>query len=262
MIINNVGYGHRHDADFFIERENGSGDYLLLLLKTDAVFIVDGKEIKVPSDSVFIYPKGRPQYYKCEKGHVFENDWIHFDFSSAEEEREFLSMNIPLETPVHMDVRFLSYCIKSVSYEKYANGKYSTQSIDCFMKLIFIKISEMGISNSVKHDSRFDMLSTIRNKIYSNPYEQRNVEIAAHEIRMSRSAFQRAYKKMFGVTFIEDLNKSRISYAEMLLTTTSLSVEDISHMSGYKTYVHFIRCFRLKNNMTPSEYRKMHQKVI
>lgn len=33
MIINNVGYDHKHDADFIIERPNGHGDCLFLLLK-------------------------------------------------------------------------------------------------------------------------------------------------------------------------------------------------------------------------------------
>ena len=80
MIINNAGYDHCHDADFFIERPEGSGDNLLLLLKTDTIFTIDGKDILVPSGSAFLYPKGRPQYYRCLKGQVFANDWVHFDF--------------------------------------------------------------------------------------------------------------------------------------------------------------------------------------
>ncbi|MGB4091586.1 MAG: hypothetical protein WBK46_06540 [Ruminococcus flavefaciens] len=48
MIINNAGYDHCHDADFFIERPEGSGDNLLLLLKTDTIFTIDGKDIDPP----------------------------------------------------------------------------------------------------------------------------------------------------------------------------------------------------------------------
>ena len=97
MIINNAGYDHCHDADFYIDRPNGSGDNLLLLLKTDAVFTIDGQDVFAPSGTVFFYPKGRPQYYRCIKGKVFANDWIHFDFESEDEEAEFLQLGIPAE---------------------------------------------------------------------------------------------------------------------------------------------------------------------
>ena len=117
MIINNVGFDHCHDADFYIDRPNGSGDYLLLLVRTPAVFEVDGKEILTPAGSVFVYPKGRPQRYRCVPLNVFENDWVHFDFDNAEEEAEFLGMNIPFETAVTMPLEFLSYCVKSIAHE-------------------------------------------------------------------------------------------------------------------------------------------------
>ena len=88
MIINNVGFDHCHDADFFIDRPDGSGDYLLLLVRTPAVFEVDGKETLTPACTVFIYPKGRPQRYRCVPLNVFENDWVHFDFDDIGEEEE------------------------------------------------------------------------------------------------------------------------------------------------------------------------------
>lgn len=58
MKIINVGYNHCHDSDFYIDRPEGSGDNLLILLKTDAVFNIDGKDIKIPENSFFMYKKG------------------------------------------------------------------------------------------------------------------------------------------------------------------------------------------------------------
>ena len=49
MKINNIGYNHTHDADFVIQRTTGSGDYLLLLLKTPAVFTLRGKDLVTES---------------------------------------------------------------------------------------------------------------------------------------------------------------------------------------------------------------------
>jgi len=53
--INNIGYNHTHDADFEIQRPCGSGDYLLLLLKTPAIFTLGGKDIITEPDSFILF---------------------------------------------------------------------------------------------------------------------------------------------------------------------------------------------------------------
>ncbi len=40
MIIHNVGYHHKHDSDFKIERPSGTGDFLFLLVVPGAIFAV------------------------------------------------------------------------------------------------------------------------------------------------------------------------------------------------------------------------------
>ena len=60
MIINNIGYNHCHDADFIINRPNESGDHLLLLIKTDAIFTIDEKDIVIPENSFFMFRKDSP----------------------------------------------------------------------------------------------------------------------------------------------------------------------------------------------------------
>ena len=53
MILHNVGYNHRHDADFFVDRPAGSGDNLLLILRTDAIFTLNGEDVPVPANTFF-----------------------------------------------------------------------------------------------------------------------------------------------------------------------------------------------------------------
>ena len=65
MIINNIGYNHCHDSDFYIDRQNGSGDNLLLLVKNETIFFFFLEDYDVPENSFFMYQKGRPPYYLC-----------------------------------------------------------------------------------------------------------------------------------------------------------------------------------------------------
>lgn len=256
MIINNVGFNHCHDADFFIDRPNGSGDYLMLLLKTASIFTFDGKDLFVPEDTFFLYKKGTPQFYRCVEKSTFSNDWIHFKFED-DEEKEFLSYNIPYDVPIKMrNLNFLSFCVKSIAYENYSFNKNKKLNISIYMSLIFSKVEEQMCSSEEHiNDNKFEMLSTIRNKIYSKPYEQRTISSTAHEVRMSCSAFQHLYKQQFNVSFVQDLIESRIEYAKVLLTTTNLTVTDISKQCGYRSYSHFERQFRRKMNVSPNQYK-------
>lgn len=72
MIIHNVGYNHCHDADFFIDRPDGSGDYLLLVLKTDTIFTLDGKDTIVPKNSFFLYKRNAAILQMPANEHIFK----------------------------------------------------------------------------------------------------------------------------------------------------------------------------------------------
>jgi len=258
MIIHNVGYNHCHDSDFFIDRPNGSGDNLILLLKTDAIFNINGNDIIVNKSSFFIYKKGRPQYYRCIPKSAFSNDWIHFEFENDEEEK-FFELGLKYESPVQMDnLYFLSFCVKSIAYEKYSKNINRQSNIINYMSLIFNSVSEQIYRKSrisTQCDSYYEMLSDIRNKIYSRPYEKRTVESTAHEVRMSKSNFQHLYRKYFNVSFIQDLINSRIEYAQMLLIHTNLNINDIALQCGYNNYIHFTKQFKIKTGFTPLEYK-------
>ena len=257
MKIINVGYNHCHDSEFYIDRPEGSGDNLLILLKTDAVFNIDGKDIKIPENSFFMYKKGRPQRYRCVYQSVFANDWVHFEFE-GDEEKEFFNLGLDYETPVLVeDMNFLSFCIKMMASENYSDNMNRHQSICHYMFLIFCKVGEYAAKKAEsRNDSYYEMISTVRNKIYSRPYEHRTAESSAHEVRMSVSNFQHLYKKYFGVTLFQDIIRSRTEYACMLLKSTNLSAVEVAQKSGYNHYAHFVRQFKQTMGISPSEFRK------
>lgn len=54
MEIAFIGYNHIHDSDLNIVRPLGSGDFLVLLVKSPAIFNVNGKDIFTPPN-IFFY---------------------------------------------------------------------------------------------------------------------------------------------------------------------------------------------------------------
>ena len=204
-----------------------------------------------------MYKKGRPQRYRCVYQSVFANDWVHFEFE-GDEEKEFFNLGLDYETPVLVeDINFLSFCIKMMASENYSDNMNRHQSICYYMFLIFCKVGEYAAKKAEsRNDSYYEMLSTVRNKIYSRPYEHRTAESSAHEVRMSVSNFQHLYKKYFGVTLFQDIIQSRTEYACMLLKSTNLSAVEVAQKSGYNHYAHFVRQFKQTMGISPSEFRK------
>ena len=77
--LNAIGKDTRHTGDFCIWRPDGSGDNLLVIFKTSALLIIDGNEIIVPPDSLIIYKKDTPQYYRPTICGNYANHFIHFN---------------------------------------------------------------------------------------------------------------------------------------------------------------------------------------
>lgn len=143
-------------------------------------------------------------------------------------------------------------------YENYSFNKFREESIKLYMKLFFLKLSEkLHSANNSDSNSYYDKMSIIRTQIYKMPYNDWSIEWVAHQLTMSKSYFQHVYRKIFGTTVMNDVIQSRIEHAKYLLSTTDISISQIAEMCGYKCTPHFMRQFKSRMNMTPSEYRDM-----
>lgn len=192
---------------------------------------------------------------------TFENDWIHFLFEN-DEESKFLERHIPYAEPITLEsIEYYSYLIKMIAIENSDKNAYSSDTINHYFGIMWNKLGEyLQGKSSFEKTSQYEMMLTIRNKIYSFPDIPRTIDWVSHETSMSRSSFQHLYKKYFGVTFIQDLLNSRISFSKMLLTTTNLSISDISKKCGFKNYEHFSRIFKRECGQSALIYRNENMK--
>lgn len=255
MIIHNIGYNHSHDADFQIHRPDGSGDYLFLILKTPACFSLRGKDQHTEASSFILYRKGTPQHYSA-CGSFFSNDWLHFDMT-GEELISFQEYDIPFDTVIPLgNINDLSLFIKNISYERYSSNPYKERTAKLYLELLFMKLSEKLHAHPDEIISTYyERMALIRSQIYNMPYYDWNIQDMAHQLAISKSYFQHMYKQIFHTGAMDDVIKSRIHHAKYLLSTTALSVKEISSLCGYKNETHFMRQFKSCEGMTPSEYR-------
>ena len=88
--------------------------------------------------------------------------------------------------------------------------------------------------------------------------EQLSLESIAGELHCNPQYLSRLYRKTFGITLTENLNKIRIDRAKWLLRYGSLSIKETAKHCGFNDLAYFRRQFRRYCSLTPNEYRKQH----
>lgn len=262
MQINDIGYNHRHEKDFYIDRPEGTCDWLLLIVKSPAVFRFNAAETHTPANLLMIYTPDTPQFYRADKCEYFD-DWMHF-VPSDEESRLIESLGIKTNAPVELsDSSAISSIIRNMCFEHYSSNPHKTQLADLYFRILLYKISEKMVSkhNSSKNSGNvyFDKLLWIRESIYRWPSRDYTINDMAKELSLSRSRFQHLYSETFGTSVTKDMITSRLNKASELLTTTNMPIKDIALYIGYgHNTSYFVKLFGNVYGMSPGQYRKKH----
>lgn len=264
MRMDEIGYHHKHDRGFYIDRPDGAGDWLLLIVKTPSVFRVNGEERKLSSDCFVIFTPDYPQYYRgdCE---TYYDDWIHFEPDDAEKalmEQQQIPLNAPVPISSASDV---SEIVRNMCLEHYSSNRNRKESVDLYFRLLLYKLGEIIAARSEGAESSpnlyYEKLLRIRQSIYRWPGREWSIDEMAKELSLSRSRFQHIYTETFGISVNKDLITGRLKKAADLLTGSDMSISDIASLIGYHGISYFMRQFKGAYHMTPSQYRKKHSNI-
>ena len=88
---------------------------------------------------------------------------------------------------------------------------------------------------------------------YSNPLLGVDNVVAA--TNLSRRPLEKAFRKELQRSLNEELVRVRLDRVKDLLTTTTLSVTEISHVAGFTRPNHLHRAFRKRLHLSPRKYR-------
>jgi AraC-like DNA-binding protein len=170
----------------------------------------------------------------------------------------------PEEYPqIHAQIRGLMLQIR----EEYANGlPYSGTLIYSHFLQILAEIGQNHVENiqfetdtSRKRRKEYaDKFLFVTQYISEHFAENLTLEQVASLSGFSKYHFTRLFRQYAGVSFYKYLNQKRIAHAKRLLLNPRLSVTEVALQSGFTSISAFIRMFRLANNCTPTEFRKMY----
>ena len=105
---------------------------------------------------------------------------------------------------------------------------------------------------SDKEQSRLKSIHAYIDKHY---HEKISLEAIAEVSHMGKEAFCRYFKKMTSYTFVEFLNRYRVSHSKRLLMAGA-SISDACYSSGFESLSYYNRVFKKVTEENPSDFRK------
>lgn len=256
MYIHHIALDCIHGGDYVMERPNGIIDYLFIYIQAPSTFVIDGHIYTITSPSVILIDSCTPHKY-FPTGLHYVDDYLHFavkDRTTFQNELFF-----PLNTPIHMENNNHIRTILLHIYQENANqNKYTSLIIKHLIHILLIKVGEQWKNLQQKNvdHPHYNSLMSVRSQILNSPEKVWTVDELAKMAHLSRAYFQVMYKKVFGVTCIADVINAKIAHAKVLLTSTNLSVKQISQKLNYNDVYHFIRQFKKNTGLTPGAFRK------
>lgn len=89
-----------------------------------------------------------------------------------------------------------------------------------------------------------------------------SLECLSHIACMGTTKLKWSFKQTYECTITNYIQQRRLSHAEMLLSSTDFTIEQIAQTVGYSNSGRFASAFRKNTGLFPSEYRKMAQRKM
>lgn len=248
----------RHDwpnpPGYRLKRQNGHPDYTFVHFTTSVKLYLNGEEITVPEHACIIYLPGTPQHFYCPKGMI--HDWFHFTNAPME---LLKSLDMPTDVLIYpKQWSIITNLVEEIENEFYAQKEHNEYLIDLKVNELLIKLSR-SVKNKypeIKDNKLTSDLRRVRSKIMQHLSDDWTVAKMATELPLSPSRFAHIYKAFYGTSPMDDLIRARIEAAKNALSSTELTVCEISNSLGYGNVTHFNRQFHKIIGVSPSQYRK------
>ena len=118
------------------------------------------------------------------------------------------------------------------------------------------ELSRLAVSAQPKStEKEFEKIAPALSSINSDCTSTISADDYAKMCNLSTSYFTHLFTKVTGFSPMEYKQLQRMSVAKNLLSTTTMTIKEISSIVGFKDPLYFGRCFKQATGQTPSGYR-------
>jgi len=111
-------------------------------------------------------------------------------------------------------------------------------------------------NRTLLRSTELKQINSISSLIEGNISDVPTVENLARQAGLNINKLQEGFKKLYGTTVNNYVQKTRLDAAYSLLTKTDLSISEIVNAIGLSSKSYFSKIFKEKYNISPSDFRK------
>lgn len=114
-------------------------------------------------------------------------------------------------------------------------------------------------SGTSQYSGHSQLIKSSLQYINQNYQDKLSLSIVAESLHTNPSYLSMLFKRNLGITFTEYLNQTRVSKSCSLLSTTNLSLSEISTKCGFEDQSYFSKVFKKEMGMSPKDYRNQNK---
>ena len=126
------------------------------------------------------------------------------------------------------------------------------------LTLFLLKLSNLPEGEPIQKESnrKLELFNDYRKLIAERYNETRNVNTYSQDLLISYKHLNSICKDITGQSAKEILDNYVLLEAKRLLITTSLSIKEVSFKCGFSDTANFVKYFKTREKLTPSQYKK------
>ena len=124
-----------------------------------------------------------------------------------------------------------------------------------YVKIMTICAQYLTLSNAMQKPSP-SIAESAMMYIHDNFDKKITLKDICSAVGCSKSSLLMAFKKEFGITVNDAITRERLTLAKKLLADRSISINEISQLTGFYDQSYFSKVFSREFGTSPSEYRR------
>lgn len=255
MTVTEVRHAWPEHAGFTIHRPRGLAVYTFLHFFDPVEIEVDGTRVLTKPNACLFYSPNTPQWFCSQTPLV--HDWAHYDASFGALLAEYGIRENHLYYPDGAE--FITALFREVEAEYFSDHMLREHSLRVKTEEFLIRFARACSGVPVADaPAELEPFVQIRRRIILELSHPWTVAEMAALANLSSSRFHVVYKRLFGISPLNDLILARMNTARNRLVSTADPVYQIAAELGYSNPYHFNKQFKKLVGCSPTSYRRQH----
>ncbi|MBE7025236.1 MAG: helix-turn-helix domain-containing protein [Ruminococcaceae bacterium] len=245
---------------------------LLLGYSGECKLAQDGREYMLKKGTFQVLFPDTPHYGTEPTSKDQSHFWCHFNLpegffiketdNPAELEQNSLCVLPEFSQIDNCEKFFVLFSQMIDEAEKMHEGNKTGRIIcDAYIKILLFSLAEHCKNNSNQSDKKSATRAKIREFLRLHACDGMTAREAAAALHYNPDYLTQILKADTGMTLSEYLNDIRLKEAKNLLLNSNRNVTEIAYKVGFSDEKYFMKLFKRKENVTPTQYRNAHCRI-